>query len=99
MIAELIAQSWANLKRQRTRSFLTMLGTSIYAQETSMKSVDMEKIQQLVSEMTLEEKASLCSGRDAWSTKPIERLNVPWIWVADGPHGLRKAPEMPFFPK
>ena len=26
MLAELIAQSWANLKRQRTRSFLTMLG-------------------------------------------------------------------------
>lgn len=43
--------------------------------------------------MTLEEKASLCSGRDAWSTKPIERLDIPWIWVADGPHGLRRAPE------
>ena len=26
MLAELISQSWANLRRQRTRSLLTMLG-------------------------------------------------------------------------
>ncbi|NIP17137.1 MAG: glycosyl hydrolase, partial [Xanthomonadales bacterium] len=37
-------------------------------------------------------KASLTSGRDAWSTQPIERLDIPYIWVADGPHGLRRAP-------
>ena len=51
-----------------------------------------QKIEDLVSKMTLEEKASLCSGRDDWSTKPIERLDIPWIWVSDGPHGLRRAP-------
>lgn len=51
------------------------------------------KIDYLLSNLTLEEKASLCSGRDDWSTQPIERLNIPWIWLADGPHGLRRAPE------
>lgn len=60
---------------------------SLYAQ-------DMEKkIESLIGQMTLEEKASLCSGRDDWSTQPIERLDIPWIWVADGPHGLRRAPK------
>lgn len=39
--------------------------------------------------MTLEEKAGLCSGKDMWRTKPIERLNVPSVMVADGPNGLR----------
>lgn len=43
-----------------------------------------------VSELTLEEKASLCSGYDFWHLKGIERLNMPSIMVADGPHGLRK---------
>jgi beta-glucosidase len=51
-----------------------------------------EKIDGLVSQMTLEEKASMTSGRDAWSTQPIERLDIPFIWMADGPHGLRRAP-------
>ena len=46
----------------------------------------------LLAQLTLEEKASLTSGRDAWSTQPIERLDIPYIWVADGPHGLRRAP-------
>ncbi|MCV9385515.1 beta-glucosidase family protein [Reichenbachiella ulvae] len=50
------------------------------------------KVKSLVSQMTLEEKASLCSGRDPWSTKPVERLDIPWIWMSDGPHGLRRAP-------
>ncbi|MGB1327883.1 MAG: glycoside hydrolase family 3 C-terminal domain-containing protein [Porticoccaceae bacterium] len=51
-----------------------------------------KKIDQLVSKLTLEEKALLTSGRDAWSTQPIERLDIPYIWMADGPHGLRRAP-------
>ena len=51
-----------------------------------------EKIDGLMAQLTLEEKASLCSGRDAWSTQPIERLKIPWIWLADGPHGIRRAP-------
>ena len=49
------------------------------------------RARQLVSQMTLEEKASLTSGKDFWSTKPIERLSFPSIFMTDGPHGLRKA--------
>lgn len=49
-----------------------------------------EQIKKLVSEMTLEEKAGLCSGEDFWHTKGIERLGVPQMMVSDGPHGLRK---------
>ncbi len=47
-------------------------------------------IQTILSKMTLEEKARLCSGLDNWRTKPVERLDIPSIMVADGPHGLRK---------
>ncbi|EDY84828.1 Glycosyl hydrolase family 3 N terminal domain protein [Verrucomicrobiia bacterium DG1235] len=46
---------------------------------------------ELVSKMTLEEKASLCSGGTMWTTKPIERLDLPSITLTDGPHGVRMA--------
>ena len=45
---------------------------------------------QLVRQMTIKEKASLTSGENFWQTKAIERLELPSITVADGPHGLRK---------
>lgn len=49
-----------------------------------------EKAKELVAQMTLEEKAGLCSGRDCWTTKPVDRLGLEAIMVSDGPHGLRK---------
>lgn len=47
-------------------------------------------IKKLIAEMTLEEKASLCSGQDFWHTQAIERLGIEPVMVSDGPHGLRK---------
>ncbi len=49
-----------------------------------------EEIRKLISQMTLEEKAGLCSGDDFWHTKAVERLGIPRTMVSDGPHGLRK---------
>jgi beta-glucosidase len=49
-------------------------------------------IDALLSELTLEEKASLTSGSSFWYTAPVERLGVPKIMVSDGPHGLRAQP-------
>lgn len=48
------------------------------------------KYNDLIEKMTLEEKVSLLSGKDFWKTKEIERLNIPSMFLADGPHGIRK---------
>lgn len=48
------------------------------------------KYADLIGKMTLEEKASLLSGKGNFTTKPIERLDVPGMFLSDGPHGVRK---------
>lgn len=47
-------------------------------------------VKAIVKQMTLEEKAGMCSGKDFWHLKSVERLGIPEVMVSDGPHGLRK---------
>ena len=48
-----------------------------------------ERIEQLVEQMTLEEKVSMVSGADFWTTPTVARLNIPQFKVSDGPNGAR----------
>ncbi|MFC4320054.1 beta-glucosidase family protein [Litchfieldia salsa] len=48
------------------------------------------KYKELIAKMTLEEKASLMSGKDFWQSQDIERLGISSIFFADGPHGIRR---------
>jgi beta-glucosidase len=54
----------------------------------------MTKITEIIKQMTLEEKAALCTGASAWTTTPIERLGVPELTVSDGPHGVRRVADV-----
>ena len=48
-----------------------------------------ERVEQLLAELTLDEKAALTAGADMWSTVGAERLGIPSITVTDGPNGAR----------
>lgn len=52
--------------------------------------MDEARVNEILAEMTIEEKAALCSGLDFWHTKPNKRLKVPSVMMTDGPHGMRK---------
>jgi len=47
-------------------------------------------IEKIVSDLTLEEKAKMCSGADFWHLQGLPGLGIPSIMATDGPHGLRK---------
>jgi beta-glucosidase len=54
----------------------------------------MKNIQSIVAKMSLEEKAALCTGASPWTTTPVERLGIPELIVSDGPHGVRRVPDV-----
>ena len=49
-----------------------------------------DRIDEIVSALSDEEKVSLLQGKDFWNINGIERLNIPSMMVSDGPHGVRK---------
>lgn len=48
------------------------------------------KHEDLIRQMSIEEKCYLLSGKDFWQTRSVERLGVPSMTLSDGPHGVRK---------
>ena len=53
------------------------------------------RIDALLRQMTLREKVALLAGCNNWQTSPIERLGIPAIGLADGPHGVRAVADTP----
>ena len=48
------------------------------------------KHQELIDKMSLEEKAAFLSGKNVWQTRDFPGLNIPSVFMADGPHGIRR---------
>ena len=47
-------------------------------------------VETYISKLTLEEKAALLQGWTTWTTRKVNRVQIPEIFLSDGPTGLRK---------
>ncbi len=48
-------------------------------------------LEELLSQMTLQEKVAMLAGTNGWYPVPIERLGIPSLKMTDGPNGARGA--------
>ena len=53
----------------------------------------MINVNEILEQLTLEEKACLLAGHKSWHTNKVTRVGLPSIFLTDGPHGLRKKKE------
>ena len=48
------------------------------------------KYKELISQMTVEEKAAFLSGKTEWQTRDFPHFAIHSLFCSDGPHGIRK---------
>ena len=83
-------------KKLKTTLILICIFTIIsdgFTQNNRSKSIKNNtiesKIDSILPLLTLEEKVAMCHAQSKFSTKGVERLGIPEIWMSDGPHGVR----------
>jgi len=69
-------------------SFVILTSCKNRLQEPKQDNTE-TKIDSILSMLTLEEKVAMCHAQSKFSTKGVERLGIPEVWMADGPHGVR----------
>jgi beta-glucosidase len=49
-----------------------------------------QHVEELLEQLTTDEKILLLEGVDSWRTNPVPRLGIPSLFITDGPHGVRR---------
>ncbi len=81
-----------NLVKLLFISFLVLLMSTKFTKNLSAQTNNSvkEKVENLLSQLTLDEKFSMLHGNSKFTIAGVERLGIPEWVMSDGPHGVRE---------
>ena len=68
---------------------LLLIASPVFCQKKDSGNADEKKIDAIISKMTLREKAEMIGGYQGFDIRPLKRLGIPLVRMADGPAGVR----------
>lgn len=71
------------------KNWVFLFGFVLSATLTNAQKVDSVKIEQLIAQMTLDEKINMIHAVSSFNSGGVPRLHIPEITTSDGPHGVR----------
>jgi beta-glucosidase len=75
-----------NLKHVFTLLFILLI---LFEGDGQVKDPIDQKIEELLKQMTLEEKVAMIHANSSFTSAGVKRLNIPELVTSDGPHGVR----------
>ena len=70
-------------------TLVALMGCQAYVHSQEVKLDIDVRIDQIIDQLSLEEKIKMCHAQSKFSVAGVQRFGIPEIWMSDGPHGVR----------
>lgn len=77
------------MKNKLTASLVVIIALLFFGNANAQGGDTLKRINNLIKQMTLEEKVNMIHASSSFTSGGVKRLNIPELTTSDGPHGVR----------